>query len=172
VWVVRPVSKGGASLGGRQAFEVLLQKRSAAKESYPGCYDISAAGHLPAGSGYLESALRELEEELGIQAEPQDLKEAFLHLGYAESTFYGRPFRNAEISAVYVYTKPIEIESLRLQKEEVESVRWMEYEALLSEVRRETEAGNTEKYCIFLDELEKLGEWMLSAPAFAGSVKG
>lgn len=162
VWAVRPARKEEAPPGGRQSFEVLLQKRSAAKDSYPGCYDISAAGHLPAGSGFLESALRELEEELGIQAKPQDLEEAFLHLGYAESTFHGKPFKNAEVSAVYVYREPVEIESLKFQQEEVESVCWMGYEDLLAEVRRETGLGNPGKYCIFLEELEKLGEWVLS----------
>ena len=42
--------------------EVLLQKRSEDKDSYPGCYDISSAGHIPAGSGYTESSIRELKE--------------------------------------------------------------------------------------------------------------
>ena len=27
--------------------QVLLQKRSMEKDSYPGCYDISSAGHIP-----------------------------------------------------------------------------------------------------------------------------
>ncbi len=184
VWIVRPAdnspyadliqqkpdgilpSGGGARLlsaGSKQAFEILLQKRSATKDSYPGCYDISSAGHLPAGSDYLQSALRELEEELGIRAQPQDLKKAFLHLGYAEGTFYGKPFKNAEASMVYVYTKPVEIENLKLQEDEVESVCWMEYETLLSEVRQEAEEGKAGKYCIFLDELEELGKWLRSS---------
>ena len=28
--------------------QILLQKRSACKDSFPGCYDISSAGHIPA----------------------------------------------------------------------------------------------------------------------------
>lgn len=43
-----------------QAVEVLLQKRSLQKDSHPGCYDISSAGHIPAGMGFVESAIREL----------------------------------------------------------------------------------------------------------------
>ena len=46
--------------------EILLQKRSDAKDSFPGCYDISSAGHIPAGDGYFKSAKRELKEELGV----------------------------------------------------------------------------------------------------------
>lgn len=152
VWIVR-VSREGK-------FEILMQKRSTNKDSYPGCYDISSAGHISAGCGYLDSALREMEEELGIQAEAEDLQEAFTHLGYAEAEFYGKTFKNAEISKVYVYGEPVEIQNLKLRREEVEGVCWMDYETLLSEVRTETEKGKPEKYCVFLDELEQLGMWL------------
>lgn len=64
VWLVR--RKNGV-------LEVLLQKRSDEKDSFPGCYDISSAGHIPAGQGFVDSALRELKEELGVTAQPQDL---------------------------------------------------------------------------------------------------
>ena len=53
--------------------QVLLQKRSMEKDSYPGCYDISSAGHIPAGADFIPSALRELREELGLQARPEEL---------------------------------------------------------------------------------------------------
>lgn len=46
--------------------EILLQMRSKDKDSFPGCYDISSAGHIPAGESVTESALRELREELGV----------------------------------------------------------------------------------------------------------
>ena len=53
--------------------EILLQKRSQDKDSHPGCYDISSAGHIPAGVDFIPSALRELKEELGIEANPEEL---------------------------------------------------------------------------------------------------
>ena len=59
VWIVR---------GDKARREVLLQKRSMEKESFPGLYDTSSAGHIPAGDEPLMSALRELKEELGISA--------------------------------------------------------------------------------------------------------
>lgn len=65
VWIVRKNEKG--------SYDLLLQKRSENKDAFPGCYDISSAGHLPAGQDYLSSALRELEEELGIKAKPEQL---------------------------------------------------------------------------------------------------
>ena len=44
VWIVR--RKNGR-------VQVLLQMRCAAKDSYPGCYDISSAGHIPAGAEFV-----------------------------------------------------------------------------------------------------------------------
>ena len=59
VWVIR-------ELEGKT--QILLQKRSMEKESFPSLYDTSSAGHIPAGAEPVESALRELGEELGILA--------------------------------------------------------------------------------------------------------
>ena len=44
VWIVRKNEKG--------SYDLLLQKRSENKDAFPGCYDISSAGHLPAGQDY------------------------------------------------------------------------------------------------------------------------
>jgi len=48
--------------------EVFLQKRSRWKDRHPLLWDSSAAGHVNAGEGYDETAVRELEEELGVTA--------------------------------------------------------------------------------------------------------
>lgn len=47
-----------------QAF--FIQKRSMSKDSNPGLWDSSAAGHLDSGEDYVDCARRELGEELGI----------------------------------------------------------------------------------------------------------
>ena len=46
--------------------ELFLQKRSRWKDRHPLLWDSSAAGHVNAGEDYDETAVRELEEELGI----------------------------------------------------------------------------------------------------------
>lgn len=54
--------------------ELFLQKRSRLKDVHPGVWDSSAAGHLNAGEGYDLTAVRELEEEVGIRnAEVQEI---------------------------------------------------------------------------------------------------
>lgn len=147
IWVVRPNEEG--------TFDVLLQKRSQRKDSDPGCYDISSAGHIPAGTEVLNSALRELKEELGIEAEPSDLTFAFWQEEFVNKEFYGKPFLNHERSSVYIYKKPIAIHDLKLQEEEVESVCWMEYEECLSHVM-----AKDKKFCINEEEFKKLKQYV------------
>ena len=48
--------------------EVLVQKRSLAKKTHPGKFDISVAGHIDANESPLIAAWREYEEELRQQA--------------------------------------------------------------------------------------------------------
>jgi len=51
-----------------QKGEVFLQKRSMSKDTSPGKWDSSASGHLNQGEDYDVCAVRELREEIGLQA--------------------------------------------------------------------------------------------------------
>ncbi|WP_138262961.1 NUDIX domain-containing protein [[Clostridium] hylemonae] len=147
IWVVRENDKSG--------FDVLLQKRSASKDSHPGFYDISSAGHIAAGEDYLPTAVRELSEELGISASESELQYVGIHRGGFEDVFYGRPFKDEELSAVYVYAEPVSTGELRLQESEVEEVVWIDYE----ECRKRMEDG-TLKNCVYADEFEMVGTYL------------
>ncbi len=50
--------------------ELFIQKRSMIKDNDPGLWDSSAAGHVDSGEDYLDCAIREIEEELGITMVP------------------------------------------------------------------------------------------------------
>jgi isopentenyldiphosphate isomerase len=49
--------------------EIFIQRRSAAKDRHPLKLDSSSAGHVDPGESYETTARRELEEELGIDAQ-------------------------------------------------------------------------------------------------------
>jgi len=49
------------------AGEILLQKRSHKKDHYGGWWDVSVGGHVNPGELYVEAAVRELDEEMGIR---------------------------------------------------------------------------------------------------------
>lgn len=144
VWIARSGRMGGT--------DILLQKRSRTKESWPGCYDISSAGHIPAGEGYETAALRELREELGISARREELILCGVRKIDWRGQFAGEPFLDREISRVYLIRREtLDISGLRLQREEVESVRWMDLEECFQGVEQGLFAN-----CIYLEELQML----------------
>ena len=154
IWVVRPNQESG--------YDLLLQKRSDCKDSNPGCYDISSAGHVEAGHEYLESALRELREELGITASADELEEVGIRRCGFEDVFYGKIFRDNEISMIYLYRKPVDIRKLTLQESEVSEVRWMDFARCYQAVREKTiknciyqEYGIKKSGCYTLDMIGK-----------------
>ncbi len=146
VWVVRSSEKG---------YDILLQKRSMEKDSFPGLYDTSSAGHIPAGEEPVPSALRELQEELGIRAEEKQLHYAGHFRIQYEKEFHGKPFRDNEVTSVYVYTEPVDISSLVLQKSEVEEVRWFDLEEVWEEIK-----CSRERFCVPTSGLKILREYL------------
>ncbi len=122
VWIAKKV---------QNSYEVLLQKRSARKESFPSMYDTSSAGHVQAGDTPLESAIRELHEELGIAAGPDDFEYVGRFRIQYESVFHEKQFKDNEVAFVYLYKKPVNKNELILQTEEVEDVKWFPVEEVL-----------------------------------------
>ena len=127
--------------------EILLQKRCQSKDSWPGCYDISSAGHIPAGVDFIPSALRELREELGVEAMPEELIFCGNRHIRADGIFHGQPFHDRQYSRVFALWR--DQNEFRLQKEEIDSVRWMELDACMEAVRQDAIA-----HCIYPEELE------------------
>ena len=151
VWVVR-------RRDGR--WQVLLQKRAADKDSFPGKYDTSSAGHIQAGDEPRASALRELGEELGIFAAPEQLRYAGSFDIRYEKEFHGRRFRDNELAHVFVYDSPVNIGALTLQAEEVERVDWFDLEAVWGEL-----AERRDLYCVPTEGMAVLREYLGAEPA-------
>ncbi len=53
--------------------KLVLQKRSKRLPIAPGLWETSASGHIDLGDSYEQAALKELEEELGINVDQEDL---------------------------------------------------------------------------------------------------
>jgi len=136
---------------------VLLQKRADAKDSFPGCFDTSSAGHIKAGDEPLPSAIRELQEELGITAAPNQLKPIGTFPIAYERTFHGKIFRDNEVSFVYVYTEPVQEQDLKLQEEEVSAVQWFDVEDLDRALH-----PRDPLFCVPVEGFELVKRWLSS----------
>jgi isopentenyl-diphosphate delta-isomerase len=122
--------------------DVVLQLRAADKQNFPNRWDVSVAGHISHGETALQAAQRELEEELGIKAQPaQFQKIANFQIDYKHAEdYWDREFSTifaCEIAATTTFT---------LQKEEVAAVTMIP----LSEVQKELAAVEfAQKYVPF-----------------------
>lgn len=127
---------------------LLIQLRAAGKRLYPSSWDISSAGHIPAGEKPVEGALRELEEELGIHASPGELTFAgVIIMTYDDDIDQG--YHDREHCYVYLLESQAEEPDFTLQASEVERVMWMPFDELYRAVER-----NTIRHCLFTRELD------------------
>ena len=134
--------------------EILLQKRAQTK-SFPGCYDISSAGHIPAGNEYRESALRELREELGVTAEDSDLVCCGDKYIIWDDVFFGKPYHDRQYTRIFLMWTDLDENQFTLQEEEVDSVLWMDFEKCIEGVKE-----NSFMNCIDLEELRMVQQKM------------
>ena len=128
--------------------QVLLQKRAMTK-SFPGCYDISSAGHIPAGQDYYPSAIRELKEELGLTAKESELIPCGDMKIVWDDVFFGIPYHDRQYTKVLLLWADIEEDQLTLQKEEVDGVLWIDLQECMDRV-----AAGTIQNCISPEELK------------------
>ncbi|KAJ9189883.1 hypothetical protein P3X46_001134 [Hevea brasiliensis] len=107
--------------------ELLLQRRADSKDSWPGLWDISSAGHISAGDSSLVSARRELHEELGIVLPKDAFELIFVFL--QQCIINDGKYINNEYSDVYLVTTldPIPLEAFTLQETEVSAVKYISY---------------------------------------------
>ena len=102
---------------------IFVQKRTKTKDAFPGLYEASCSGHVQAGEAYRQAAVRELAEELGISHTEHELKELF--------TFKLRAKPEHEVIKQF----SLKCECVgELQKEEVESGKFMTWEEFLRRV--------------------------------------
>lgn len=118
---------------------VLFQRRRDIKDTFPGCYDITAAGHLTAGE-QLHEASRELEEELGVQAPFETLTYLLTARQQLEGQVRGVPFVDREFSSVYGLCLNQPLEAYTLQASEVDSLYEVPLDELIALFRGETQA--------------------------------
>ena len=92
--------------------KILVQQRSKNRKHYPGLWSATSGG-VSAGETSLQSIMRELKEELGIDVAEEEL------------TFIGTYKRVNDFVDTYMMEKDIDINDITIQPEEVQDVKWM-----------------------------------------------
>ena len=103
---------------------ILLQVRSATKESYPGHVDTSVGGHVPAGMSPVEAALAEMTQELGLEAAHLDGGLDWITDFESFNAFPDRGWFDREWVDLYTATLlPAALEAVRFPDGEVAGLR-------------------------------------------------
>ena len=92
--------------------EMLIQKRQPFKEGWSGMWDVSVGGSAVSGDSSRQAAEREVMEELGIEIDLDGLRPSFtINFDTGFDDFY-------------LIQKDVDIQTLKLQYEEVEKAEW------------------------------------------------
>lgn len=116
--------------------EILIQKRSSCKKSSPNKWDMPSAGHVHCDETSIEGAIRETQEELGIETNKEDFKFLFEYI-------YDKNF---EIAEVYLLKCNKSIGEMTLDEREVAEVKWVKYEELEKIIFSDDFTGLTDEY--------------------------
>lgn len=120
--------------------ELLIQKRTPTKKLYPNLWSITSGG-TDTGETTLETAFREVKEELGITLKPEELE---LMMSYK---------RNHDFVDVYLARKDINLDEIVMQEEEVAEVKWVKAEELEKLIKENQTPKSLEMYFGFLRKL-------------------
>lgn len=100
--------------------EVLLQYRAKNKRSFPEVWDVSVAGHISAGDTPLETAVREIEEEIGTHVSADELQQ----VDYVHDVVPWLPDKkHPEFCWVYILHTELDPSQLAIQKDELTAVK-------------------------------------------------
>lgn len=125
---------------------LLVQQRSAHKDTFPGRWDVSAAGHVSAGSEPFQTAREELREELGLSVSLDALRAGWVCTlpSCARGSTKAGEFVCNEFQDLFVLPVPEgaldQPGTLALGADEVAAVRMVAAAELLGALEREDEA--------------------------------
>lgn len=131
--------------------EILPHLRSKFKASNPSAWDTRFGGHVETGQTINEAALRELQEETGLEVDMEDLL-----IGPIE--FYDGG-KNKEVVSAFYYNFTDGLNKLSFDDGEVQEVRWMSFEEIEREMndKSKTWTGSVRGlYAIKNDLLQKI----------------
>lgn len=102
--------------------KVLLQQRDPSKETFPGLWDVSVAGHMETGESPGNAAVREIEEEIGLRVEVKNLESIGV---FPEEHLHPQGMIDREFHHCYLLEITAPLSDLKPQVGEVAGLKWM-----------------------------------------------
>lgn len=118
--------------------EILIQQRAKNKDTHPGLWDVSVAGHIGAGEDVVDSATREVKEEIGLDISVKELNK----IGVFKYRYqHHKDLLDCEFHHTFLSELLMPISELKMQESEVDDLALIS----LTTFRKELESNLTSK---------------------------
>ena len=114
-----------------RAGDILFQQRGWNKETYPGFWDVSVAGHVMAGETVVDAAIREVDEEIGIAVDPGTLHHVDVRKNINK---HPNGIVDCEFQNVFLSELMYSLSELTIQEEEVDGITLLSASRILYEI--------------------------------------
>jgi isopentenyldiphosphate isomerase len=108
--------------------QVLIAQRGLEKSINPGLWGPAAAGTVDAGQSYLENAIQEIQEELGLLVTENDLEQVD-HLPASKAG-------QRRYMTIYRTVISVPIEDIKFGFPEVNAVKWVDKRSLFDDIKQ------------------------------------
>lgn len=142
-----------AGKSGEGVSEVLFQRRSVRKDTWPRRLDVAVGGHFRAGES-IHDVIREIDEEVGISPRLDDL----VYVGVRRAVSLKSTWQDREIQDVYVLALNDGWPHFAPNADEIESLLRIETEQLLRLYRGETTLVTGLGAAVVADR--QIGDWL------------
>jgi isopentenyldiphosphate isomerase len=132
--------------------EVLFQRRSARKDTWPGRLDIAVGGHYRAGET-IADVIREIDEEVGIQPRLEQL----VYVGQRRSESLNSAWQDRELQDVYILAFQGDLPRFAPNFDEIESLLRVDASELVHLVNQSVEKVFALAAPVIAER--QLGEW-------------
>lgn len=112
---------------------ILIQKRTKTKDTFPNLWDISVAGHISAGEKPITSAIREIQEEIGLTVSKNQLH--YINT-FKKNIKHSENLIDNELHYIYLCMLNFNLSSLTIQKEEVADIKKIKLNDFIKEVNK------------------------------------
>ena len=131
---------------------ILLQQRGKHKETYPLKWDVSVAGHIGAGEGIETGAVREVEEESGVQISIYDLEKIGV---FKVEKRHSNLIFDREFNHTYLCLLDKNM-ALKKQESEVEALEWLslkKFKKWVTTGYQDLVPDDTDRYELIINEI-------------------
>jgi len=111
--------------------EILVQQRAKNKDTHPGLWDVSVAGHIGAGEDVTESAIREVQEEIGLAITAKDLYKIGI---FQYSYQHHKDLLDREFHHTFLSELKVPFSTLKMQESEVDDLALISLTAFRKEL--------------------------------------